>query len=134
MLHTDPVADLIIKINNANRSKLPDVKTQTSKLKVAILKILVEEGYLKQFELYQNKTHTKGFLRIKLKYNDDKISSIHGIKQISKPGLRVYVPFEKLPRVLNGLGVAIISTSEGLMTDKIARSKKIGGEVLAYVW
>lgn len=134
MLHTDPVADLLSKINNANRAKLSDVKTQSSKLKLAILEILVNEGYLRQFELYENRRKTKAFVRIKLKYNDAKISSINGLKQISKPGLRVYASFEKLPRVLNGLGIAIISTSEGLMTDKIARMKKIGGEVLAYVW
>ncbi|CDN40138.1 unnamed protein product [Mycoplasma amphoriforme A39] len=134
MLHTDPVADLLSKINNANRAKLSDVKTQSSKLKLAILEILVKEGYLRQFELYENRKKTKAFVRIKLKYNDAKISSINGLKQISKPGLRVYASFEKLPRVLNGLGIAIISTSEGLMTDKIARMKKIGGEVLAYVW
>lgn len=134
MLHTDPVADLLSKINNANRAKLSDVKTQSSKLKLAILEILVKEGYLRQFELYENRRKTKAFVRIKLKYNDAKISSINGLKQISKPGLRVYASFEKLPRVLNGLGIAIISTSEGLMTDKIARMKKIGGEVLAYVW
>lgn len=134
MLHTDPVADLLSKINNANRAKLSDVKTQSSKLKLAILEILVKEGYLRQFELYENRSKTKAFVRIKLKYNDAKISSINGLKQISKPGLRVYASFEKLPRVLNGLGIAIISTSEGLMTDKIARMKKIGGEVLAYVW
>lgn len=133
MLHTDPVADLLSKINNANRAKLSDVKTQSSKLKLAILEILVKEGYLRQFELYENRSKTKAFVRIKLKYNDAKISSINGLKQISKPGLRVYASFEKLPRVLNGLGIAIISTSEGLMTDKIARMKKIGGEVLAYV-
>lgn len=133
MLHTDPVADLLSKINNANRAKLSDVKTQSSKLKLAILEILVKEGYLRQFELYENRRKTKAFVRIKLKYNDAKISSINGLKQISKPGLRVYASFEKLPRVLNGLGIAIISTSEGLMTDKIARMKKIGGEVLAYV-
>ena len=134
MLHTDPVADLLSKINNANRAKLSDVKTQSSKLKLAILEILVKEGYLREFELYENRRKTKAFVRIKLKYNDAKISSINGLKQISKPGLRVYASFEKLPRVLNGLGIAIISTSEGLMTDKIARMKKIGGEVLAYVW
>lgn len=134
MLHTDPVADLLSKINNANRAKLSDVKTQSSKLKLAILEILVKEGYLRQFELYENRKKTKALVRIKLKYNDAKISSINGLKQISKPGLRVYASFEKLPRVLNGLGIAIISTSEGLMTDKIARMKKIGGEVLAYVW
>ncbi|WP_343251853.1 30S ribosomal protein S8 [Mycoplasma amphoriforme] len=133
-MHTDPVADLLSKINNANRAKLSDVKTQSSKLKLAILEILVKEGYLRQFELYENRKKTKAFVRIKLKYNDAKISSINGLKQISKPGLRVYASFEKLPRVLNGLGIAIISTSEGLMTDKIARMKKIGGEVLAYVW
>lgn len=133
--HIDPIADLLIRINNANRARHENVKMQSSKLKIAILEILVKEGYLKQYELFQNKNKTKAFLKVKLKYDEtERVSSIHGLRQISKPGLRVYVPYEKLPRVLNGLGIAIISTSEGIMTDKLARSKKIGGEVLAYVW
>lgn len=134
MSHIDPVADLLIKIKNANRAKHDDVKMQASKLKLAILKILVEEGYLKQYELFENKNKTKAFVKVKLKFDEDRVATIHGLRQISKPGLRVYAPYEKLPRVLNGLGIAIISTSEGLMTDKLARAKKIGGEVLAYIW
>ncbi len=133
MSHIDPIADLLVKINNANRAKLEDVKLQSSKLKIAVLDILVKEGYLRQYELFQNKAKTKAFVKIKLKYDERKVASIHGVRQISKPGLRVYVPYEKLPKVLNGLGIAIISTSQGLMTDKLARAKKIGGEVLAYV-
>lgn len=133
MSHIDPVADLLIKIKNANRAKHDDVKMQASKLKLAILKILVEEGYLKQYELFENKNKTKAFVKVKLKFDEDRVATIHGLRQISKPGLRVYAPYEKLPRVLNGLGIAIISTSEGLMTDKLARAKKIGGEVLAYI-
>ncbi|WP_033160188.1 30S ribosomal protein S8 [Mycoplasmoides alvi] len=134
MSHIDPVADLLVKINNANRAKLEDVKLQASKLKIAILEILVKEGYLKHYELFENKNKTKAFIKVKLKFDENKVATIHGIRQISKPGLRVYVPYEKLPKVLNGLGIAIISTSEGLMTDKLARTKKIGGEVIAYIW
>lgn len=133
-MHFDPVADIITKINNANRAKIVELQTEASKLKVAILNILLNEGYIRGYEIYDNKEKTKSILKIKLKFDENRISSLNGIKQISKPGLRIYVSADKLPRVLNGLGIAIVSTNEGLMTDKLARAKKIGGEVLAYVW
>ncbi|MDC4163279.1 30S ribosomal protein S8 [Mycoplasma bradburyae] len=133
-MHFDPVADIITKINNANRAKIVELQTEASKLKVAILNILLNEGYIRGYEIYDNKEKTKSILKIKLKFDEHRVSSLNGIKQISKPGLRIYVSADKLPRVLNGLGIAIVSTNEGLMTDKTARMKKIGGEVLAYVW
>lgn len=132
-MHFDPVADIITKINNANRAKIVELQTEASKLKVAILNILLNEGYIRGYEIYDNKEKTKSILKIKLKFDENRVSSLNGIKQISKPGLRIYVSAEKLPKVLNGLGIAIVSTNEGLMTDKLARAKKIGGEVLAYV-
>lgn len=132
-MHFDPVADIITKINNANRAKIVELQTEASKLKVAILNILLNEGYIRGYEIYDNKENTKSILKIKLKFDENRVSSLNGMKQISKPGLRIYVSAEKLPKVLNGLGIAIVSTNEGLMTDKLARSKKIGGEVLAYV-
>lgn len=135
MLITDPVADLLTRIQNANRARHEDVKMTSTKLKLAILDILVKEGYVKHYELFENKTKTKAFVKVKLKYDEeDKSPVIHGLRQMSKPGMRVYAPYDKLPRVLNGLGVAIVSTSKGLMTDKVARKNKIGGEVLAFVW
>lgn len=132
-MHFDPVADIITKINNANRAKIVELQTEASKLKVAILNILLNEGYIRGYEIYDNKEKTKSILKIKLKFDENRVSSLNGMKQISKPGLRIYVSAEKLPKVLNGLGIAIVSTNEGLMTDKLARAKKIGGEVLAYV-
>ena len=98
------------------------------------MEILVKEGYLANFQVLENKSKTKRIVTFNLKYTQRRIPSINGVKQISKPGLRIYRPFEKLPLVLNGLGIAIISTSDGVMTDKVARLKKIGGEILAYVW
>ncbi|QMT98589.1 30S ribosomal protein S8 [Mycoplasma tullyi] len=133
-MHFDPVADIITKINNANRAKIVELQTEASKLKIAILNILLNEGYIRGYEIYDNKEKTKSILKIKLKFDENRVSSLNGMKQISKPGLRIYVSAEKLPKVLNGLGIAIVSTNEGLMTDKLARAKKIGGEVLAYVW
>ncbi|WP_027122188.1 30S ribosomal protein S8 [[Mycoplasma] imitans] len=133
-MHFDPVADIITKINNANRAKIVELQTEASKLKVAILNILLNEGYIRGYEIYDNKEKTKSILKIKLKFDENRVSSLNGMKQISKPGLRIYVSADKLPKVLNGLGIAIVSTNEGLMTDKLARAKKIGGEVLAYVW
>ncbi|AFQ02989.1 30S ribosomal protein S8 [Mycoplasmoides genitalium] len=132
--HFDPVSDLFTKINNARKAKLLTVTTIASKLKIAILEILIKEGYLANYQVLENKTKTKKLVSFTLKYTQRRICSINGVKQISKPGLRIYRSFEKLPLVLNGLGIAIISTSDGVMTDKVARLKKIGGEILAYVW
>ena len=129
---TDPIADMLTRIRNANSAKHKTVDVPSSKMKTAIAEILFKEGYIKSFELINNET--QGIIRITLKYDEKGVRVIDGIKRISKPGLRVYAGKEELPRVLNGLGIAIISTSKGLMTDKEAREAGIGGEVLAYIW
>ena len=129
---TDPIADMLTRIRNANSSKHKTVDVPASKMKVAIAEILFKEGYIKAFEEIKNEN--QGIIRITLKYDEKGTRVIDGIKRISKPGLRVYASKEDLPQVLNGLGIAIISTSKGLKTDKEAREAGIGGEVLAYVW
>ena len=129
---TDPIADMLTRIRNANSAKHKTVDVPASKMKTAIAEILFKEGYIKSFELISNEN--QGIIRITLKYDEKGTRVIDGIKRISKPGLRVYVGKEELPRVLNGLGIAIISTSKGLKTDKEAREAGMGGEVLAYVW
>ncbi len=129
---TDPIADMLTRIRNANSSKHKTVDVPASKMKVAIAEILFKEGYIKAFEEIKNEN--QGIIRITLKYDEKGTRVIDGIKRISKPGLRVYAGKEDLPKVLNGLGIAIISTSKGLKTDKEAREAGIGGEVLAYVW
>ena len=129
---TDPIADMLTRIRNANSAKHKTVDVPASKMKTAIAEILFKEGYIKSFELINDET--QGIIRITLKYDEKGTRVIDGIKRISKPGLRVYAGKEELPRVLNGLGIAIISTSKGLKTDKEAREAGIGGEVLAYIW
>ena len=129
---TDPIADMLTRIRNANSAKHKTVDIPASKMKTAIAEILFREGYIKSFELINDET--QGIIRITLKYDEKGTRVIDGIKRISKPGLRVYAGKEELPRVLNGLGIAIISTSKGLKTDKEAREAGIGGEVLAYIW
>ena len=129
---TDPIADMLTRIRNANSAKHKTVDIPASKMKTAIAEILFKEGYIKSFELINDET--QGIIRITLKYDEKGTRVIDGIKRISKPGLRVYAGKEELPRVLNGLGIAIISTSKGLKTDKEAREAGIGGEVLAYIW
>ena len=129
---TDPIADMLTRIRNANSAKHKTVDVPNSKMKTAIAEILFKEGYIKSFELINNEN--QGIIRITLKYDEKGARVIEGIKRISKPGLRVYAGKEELPRVLNGLGTAIISTSKGLKTDKEAREAGIGGEVLAYIW
>ena len=129
---TDPIADMLTRIRNANSAKHKTVDVPSSKMKTAIAEILFKEGYIKSFELISNEN--QGIIRITLKYDEKGIGVIDGIKRISKPGLRVYANKEELPKVLNGLGTAIISTSQGLKTDKEAREAGIGGEVLAYIW
>ena len=129
---TDPIADMLTRIRNANSAKHKTVDVPSSKMKTAIAEILFKEGYIKSFELISDEN--QGIIRITLKYDEKGIRVIDGIKRISKPGLRVYANKEELPRVLNGLGTAIISTSQGLKTDKEAREAGIGGEVLAYIW
>ena len=129
---TDPIADMLTRIRNANSAKHKTVDVPNSKMKTAIAEILFKEGYIKSFELISNEN--QGIIRITLKYDEKGTRVIDGIKRISKPGLRVYAGKEELPKVLNGLGIAIISTSQGLKTDKEAREAGIGGEVLAYIW
>ena len=129
---TDPIADMLTRIRNANSAKHKTVDVPASKMKTAIAEILFKEGYIKSFELINNEN--QGIIRITLKYDEKGTRVIDGIKRISKPGLRVYANKEELPKVLNGLGIAIISTSKGLKTDKEAREAGIGGEVLAYIW
>ena len=129
---TDPIADMLTRIRNANSAKHKTVDVPASKMKTAIAEILFREGYIKSFEVISNEN--QGIIRITLKYDEKGTRVIDGIKRISKPGLRVYAGKEELPRVLNGLGIAIISTSKGLKTDKEAREAGMGGEVLAYIW
>ena len=129
---TDPIADMLTRIRNANSAKHKTVDIPASKIKTSIAEILFKEGYIKEFELINNEN--QGIIRITLKYDEKGTRVIDGLKRISKPGLRVYANKEELPKVLNGLGIAIISTSKGLKTDKEAREAGIGGEVLAYIW
>ncbi|HOI46110.1 MAG TPA: 30S ribosomal protein S8 [Bacilli bacterium] len=132
MVMTDPIADLLTRIRNANQMKHATVEIPASKMKAEILSVLKNEGYISDFVLIESKV--QGVLKVSLKYTSTKERVIKGLKRISKPGLRVYAKTDELPKVLNGLGVAIISTSNGIMTDKEARQKQVGGEVLAYVW
>ena len=129
---TDPIADMLTRIRNANNSKHKTVDVPASNVKRAIAEILFKEGYIKAFEEIDD--GNQGIIRITIKYDEKGNRVIAGLKRISKPGLRVYANKEELPKVLNGLGIALISTSKGMMTDKEAREKGIGGEVLAYVW
>ena len=129
---TDPVADMLTRIRNANTAKHESVDVPASNLKKAIAKILLDEGYIKSYEVVED--GTQGVIRIQLKYLAGKEKVISGMRRVSKPGLRVYAGADELPRVLKGLGIAIISTSKGVMTDKAARANHVGGEVLAFVW
>ena len=129
---TDPIADMLTRIRNANAMHAEKVSMPSSKLKLAIAEILKNEGFINDFSVATE--GVKKELTINLKYGVNGVKVISGLKKISKPGLRVTVPCDKLPRVLNGLGIAIISTSQGVMTDKNARKLGIGGEVLAYIW
>ena len=130
---TDPIADMLTRIRNANTSKHDTVDVPASKMKTAIAEILFNEGYIQKYELVEDGNFKN--IRITLKYGKDKNEKIiTGLKRISKPGLRVYAGKEDLPRVLGGLGIAIISTNQGVVTDKQARKLNVGGEVLAYIW
>ncbi len=133
MVTTDPIADMLTRIRNANSSKHKTVDIPSSNMKLAIAKILFEEGYIKSFEEIKEENN-QGIIRITLKYTEKGKKVIDGLKRISKPGLRVYASKDELPKVLNGLGIALISTSKGIMTDKEARAAGLGGEVLAYIW
>ena len=128
---TDPIADMLTRIRNANNAKHETVDVPASKLKLSIAKILMEEGYIKSYQFVED--GNQGVIKITLKYlGKEKV--ITGLRRVSKPGLRVYVSADELPKVLRGLGIAIISTSKGVMTDKNARKEHVGGEVLAFVW
>lgn len=129
---TDPIADMLTRIRNANSSRHETVSIPSSKIKLEIAKILLDEGYIAGYEFIED--GLQGIIKVTLKYGPNKQKVITGLKRISKPGLRVYATKEELPRVLRGLGIAIISTSKGIMTDKQARSENVGGEVLAFVW
>lgn len=129
---TDPIADMLTRIRNAGNAKHDTVDIPASKMKKAIAEILLEEGYIKNYQIVND--GTQGVIRIFLKYLPGKEKAIQGLKRVSKPGLRVYAGADELPRVLKGLGIAIISTSKGVMTDKKARAEHIGGEVLAFIW
>ena len=133
MSMSDPIADMLTRIRNGNTAKHDTVDVPTSKMKKAIADILVNEGYINGYEVIED--GIKSTMKVSLKYGKDKNEKvITGIKRISKPGLRVYAKGDNVPRVLNGLGIAIISTSKGLMTDRDARKANLGGEVVAYVW
>jgi small subunit ribosomal protein S8 len=134
MTMTDPLADMLTRIRNANVAMHDNVRMPSSKLKESLAAILEREGYISGFATTVDSARPGGVLEIQLKYTNDRIRAIAGLRRVSKPGLRIYARADKLPRVLGGLGVAVLSTSKGLMTDRDARRQKIGGEVLCYVW
>ncbi|MBQ3053991.1 MAG: 30S ribosomal protein S8 [Clostridia bacterium] len=129
---TDPIADMLTRIRNASSAKHETVDVPASKMKKEIAEILLNEGYIKNYQMIDDAT--QGVIRITLKYGANKTKVISGIERVSKPGLRIYASKEELPKVLRGMGIAIISTSKGIMTDKEARRQNVGGEVLAFVW
>ena len=129
---TDPIADMLTRIRNASNAKHESVDVPASNMKKSIAQILLDEGYIKNFQIIDD--GTQGIIRITLKYAAGKKQVITGLRRVSKPGLRVYAGADELPRVLKGLGIAIVSTSKGVMTDKAARAAHVGGEVLAFVW
>ncbi len=132
MVVTDPIADMITRIRNANQMRYKEVEVPASKMKLEIAKILKDEGFIVDFKVKKN--NVQSIIVLNLKYGEKKERVITGLKRISKPGLRVYAKANEVPRVLSGLGIAIISTSKGVMTDKQARTENLGGEVLAYIW
>jgi len=131
---TDPIADMLTRIRNANQMRYKEVEVPASKIKNEIARILKQEGFISDYKVKKVKGNVQDNLVLNLKYSDKKERVITGLKRISKPGLRVYAKAEEIPSVLSGLGIAIISTSKGLMTDKEARNASLGGEVLAYIW
>ncbi len=134
MTMTDPIADMLTRIRNANVAMHDEVPMPSSKLKEALAAILKREGYIRDFSVADNPERPGKVLTVQMKYAPDRSRTISGIKRVSKPGLRVYVKADSLPRVLGGLGVAVLSTSRGLMTDREARRSRMGGEILCYVW
>lgn len=131
---TDTIADMLTRIRNANAMHYTEVSVPASNLKVELVRILKEEGFIKDYKIVKNEKDVQGVIELTLKYGEKKERVITGLKRISKPGLRVYAKSNEIPKVLNGLGIAIISTSKGIMTDKKAREQSLGGEVLAYIW
>lgn len=131
---TDPIADMLTRIRNANTAMHDSVKMPSSNLKVALAKILMREGYIGEFTVVANVGKPGSTLEIAMKYSEARVRTITGIQRVSKPGLRVYTQADRLPRVLGGMGVAVLSTSNGLITDSEARKRRVGGEVLCYVW
>lgn len=129
---TDPIADMLTRIRNANSSKHKTVDIPSSRVKSQIADILVNEGYVQKYEIIED--GVKKTMRITLKYNEKNGRTLSGLRRISKPGLRVYANSDKLPKVLNGLGLAIVSTNMGIVSDKVARRNNVGGEVLAFIW
>ncbi|MGN0768350.1 MAG: 30S ribosomal protein S8 [Christensenellales bacterium] len=134
MAMTDPIADMLTRIRNGLTAKLETVTVPASNMKKAIAEILVEEGYIKSATVVKEENSVQDNIVIELKYGKNNEKVISGLKRISRPGLRIYARYDQLPKVLNGLGIAVISTSKGIMTDKKARAVKAGGEVLAYIW
>jgi small subunit ribosomal protein S8 len=134
MTMTDPIADMLTRIRNANIAMHDEVRMPSSKLKEALAGVLAAEGYIEGYDVEENVGKPGKTLRIRMKYSPDRARTISGLKRVSKPGLRVYTKADKVPRVLGGLGVAVISTSQGLLTDREARRRRVGGEVLCYVW
>ena len=129
---TDTIADMLTRIRNANTAKHDTVEVPASNMKKSIAQILLDEGYIKDFEVIED--GKQGIIKITLKYGPNKTQIITGLRRISKPGLRIYTNVEDMPKVMKGLGIAILSTSKGIMTDKQARANNVGGEVLAYIW
>lgn len=134
MTMSDPIADMLTRIRNANTAHFDTVRMPGSKLKESLAAILVEEGYISGYSVNEDAGKPGKTLEITMKYSPDRTRTISGIKRVSKPGLRIYAQADRLPRVLGGMGVAVVSTSKGLMTDREARKRRIGGEVLCYVW
>lgn len=129
---TDSIADLLTRIRNASAAKHPTVDVPASKMKKAITQILIDEGYVKGYQMIED--GKQGIIRITLGYGENNTEIITGLRRVSKPGLRIYSSSEDMPRVMNGLGIAVVSTSKGIMTDRMARKENVGGEVLAFIW
>ena len=134
MTMTDPIADMLTRVRNANVAMHDEVKMPSSKKKEALAALLKKEGYIEDFSVATNNDRPGSTLTVTMKYSPERARTISGLRRVSKPGLRVYKPAQEVPRVLGGLGVAVVSTSQGLMTDRQAHQKAVGGEVLAYVW
>ena len=134
MTMTDPIADMLTRIRNGNVAFHDEIRMPSSKLKEALAGVLESEGYIEAFDVEDNTDRPGRTLHVKMKYSPERARTISGIKRVSKPGLRVYSPSTKVPRVLGGLGVAVLSTSQGLLSDREARKRKVGGEVLCFVW